>query len=252
MNDYGNGFCLLHRRLFEEQWFKDLKAKGFGVIHLIARARWREVTLKNGRRLMRGQCVLGRQEFAAATGLSEQEVRSLLNTLRKVEFATIESTNDGTIVTLNNYEYYQDIKNFIGDGATSNQPAKQPGINQEPTSDQPLYKESNTNKEGKEYKYSSDFERLWAAYPKKDGKKEALRHFKATVKTDDDLIAVEKAVARYLEHLRQSNTALQYTKNGSTFFNNWRDWLPNATETASAAPKRRLVSATATYGAKND
>jgi hypothetical protein len=67
------------------------------------------------------------------------------------------------------------------------------------------------------------FEKLWDKYPSKDGRKQAEKHFWASVKTDLDLIAIQKALQNYLVHL--STTDWKRPKNGSTWFNNWSDWV---------------------------
>ena len=67
-----------------------------------------------------------------------------------------------------------------------------------------------------------DFEPLWAKYPNKDGKKDALRHFKASVLTDQDYSDISKAIDNYLLSKKVKEG---FIKNGSTFFNNWRDWV---------------------------
>ena len=68
----------------------------------------------------------------------------------------------------------------------------------------------------------SFFDELWEVYPKKDGKKAALRHYLATVKTDKDMDRVNDALGAYLQSVKDKDH--QYIKNGSTFFNNWQDW----------------------------
>lgn len=65
------------------------------------------------------------------------------------------------------------------------------------------------------------FQSVWATYPNKDGRKEALRHFLATVKTEDDLARIRKALDSYLKSRPVANG---FVKNGSTWFNNWQDW----------------------------
>ncbi len=62
----------------------------------------------------------------------------------------------------------------------------------------------------------------WAQYPKKDGRKDALKHWKATIKTPEDLQKFDTALSNYLASERVFNG---FTKNGSTFFNNWTDWI---------------------------
>lgn len=71
--------------------------------------------------------------------------------------------------------------------------------------------------------YTPLFEKMWDAYPMKDGKKSALRHFAATVQTDEDVGNIRQALRNYLAHL--SRHPDKPAKNGSTWFNNWRDWV---------------------------
>jgi hypothetical protein len=66
------------------------------------------------------------------------------------------------------------------------------------------------------------FENLWKQYPNRSGKKAALRHFKATVKSGDDLNEITKALENYLN---SNNVRKGFVKNGSTWFNEWRDWV---------------------------
>jgi hypothetical protein len=67
-----------------------------------------------------------------------------------------------------------------------------------------------------------EFETRWAQYPAKDGKIAAQRHWKASVKTPQDLQDYDRSFANYLVHLKVSGYP---PKNGSTFFNNWRDFV---------------------------
>jgi phage replication O-like protein O len=79
-------------------------------------------------------------------------------------------------------------------------------------------------KKTKENIYSDFFEVLWKLYPNKDGKKESLKHFNATVKTENDKMKIDFALANYLEDLKDNSW--KKAKNGSTWFNNWQDWIP--------------------------
>lgn len=67
------------------------------------------------------------------------------------------------------------------------------------------------------------FEDIWKRYPNKDGRKDADRHFKATVKTAKDWTDINKALSNYLSHLQKETW--KSPKNGSTWFNNWKDWI---------------------------
>jgi hypothetical protein len=66
------------------------------------------------------------------------------------------------------------------------------------------------------------FDLIWLRYPDKDGKKAALRSFLKDVKTPEDLVRINRALDNYLGSKRVKSG---YIKAGSTWFNNWQDWL---------------------------
>ena len=68
-----------------------------------------------------------------------------------------------------------------------------------------------------------DFESIWNKYPLKDGKKYAKKHFTATVRTQEDWENINRALGNYIKHLEA--TSWKQPKNGSTWFNNWQDWV---------------------------
>ena len=66
------------------------------------------------------------------------------------------------------------------------------------------------------------FEEVWLAYPKKVGKKKAMAHFKASVKTAVDVENIKKALRQYLASERVKNGFVQ---DGCRWFGNWSDWI---------------------------
>lgn len=82
-------------------------------------------------------------------------------------------------------------------------------------------KETNT-KEIKHMCISFDFEFIWSQYPNRIGKKQALKHFNTSVRTQDDYLNIQKALANYLNSKAVKSG---YIQNGSTWFNNWQDWI---------------------------
>ena len=72
------------------------------------------------------------------------------------------------------------------------------------------------------FNQETSFEEIWLKYPNKDGKKYALKHFKASVKNVHDLGKINLALKNYLNHLKVETW--KRPKNGSTWFNNWIDW----------------------------
>lgn len=74
----------------------------------------------------------------------------------------------------------------------------------------------------------SSFEALWNRYPKRIGRKAAEKHYKASVKTPEDVADIETALRRYLTSERVRGGFVQ---NGATWFNNWRDWVRDPEKT---------------------
>ena len=56
-------------------------------------------------------------------------------------------------------------------------------------------------------------------------RKDALRHFKASVRNEKDWTSINTALNNYLVHVAGKDP--QYIQVGSTWFNNWEDWVNN-------------------------
>lgn len=82
-------------------------------------------------------------------------------------------------------------------------------------------------RKGKERKLNTttsyDFEYLWRQYPRREGRKAAERFFRCSVKTDKDFDDIKIALENYRESVK--NSEMRFIKQGSTWFNNWRDYI---------------------------
>lgn len=88
----------------------------------------------------------------------------------------------------------------------------------------PEVKEEVKEKNILQQRVSDLFEKLWTAYPRKDGRKAAERHYFATVKNENDMEQIDIALGNYLDHIEKNDIKHQFIKTGSTWFNNWADW----------------------------
>ena len=131
-----NGWIKIHRSILKWEWYQDSKMVHL-FIHLLFEAnfddrKWRGMEIK------RGQLVTGRKALSAATGISQQSIRTCLARLEHTGEITRKSTNKYSIITINNYNKYQIKEN-----------PSQPTINQQSTSNQPhnkkYKKEKNKN-----------------------------------------------------------------------------------------------------------
>jgi len=85
------------------------------------------------------------------------------------------------------------------------------------------------------------FEDIWKRYPEKKGKKAAWKHFKAKttetgVRTENKWTQINQALENYLQTDKVKNG---FIMNGSTWFNNWTDYIDYEEPGTGGKPKRK-------------
>ena len=111
------GFITLYRKIVDWEWYSD--ANVFRVFtHLILTANWEPKKWK-GELVSRGQKVISIQKLAQETGLTEQSVKTAIKKLKLTGEITTKATNKYTIVTLINYDFYQDKEKQLTNKTTS-------------------------------------------------------------------------------------------------------------------------------------
>lgn len=100
------GWIKLHKEIKNWEWYKDADTSRL-FIHLLLGAFY-EDGLYKGTPIKRGQLPTGRAQLAYELKLSEQKIRTSLSKLKLTNEITTKSTKKGTIITLCNYESYQD------------------------------------------------------------------------------------------------------------------------------------------------
>lgn len=79
-------------------------------------SKWRHEIIKPG------ELLTGRKQLSMWTGLSEQSVRTALNDLKSTGELTIKSTNKYSIITITNWDKYQQTNQQTNQQVTNNQP----------------------------------------------------------------------------------------------------------------------------------
>ena len=100
-----NGFIKLHRKMTEWGWYTDSNTKSL-FIHLLLLASWKN-KIWMGIPISRGQLVTGRKKLALDLKMGEQSVRTSLERLKSTNDITIKTTNKYSIITICNYDSYQ-------------------------------------------------------------------------------------------------------------------------------------------------
>ena len=95
----------LHSKLMNWEWYQDHKTKSL-FIHCLLKANWQDGKYK-GIDIPRGSFVTGRKKLSQELGMSEQEIRTCLKKLEKSENLTINATKQFSIISIKNYNEYQ-------------------------------------------------------------------------------------------------------------------------------------------------
>jgi hypothetical protein len=166
-----SGYFLLHKKIVQWEWFSDPKAVSLWI-YILANTNYKE-TVYRGHKIKRGQMAFGRKKASVVTGLTQQEIRTRLKwfageaNTQITHQITTKSTTNFTIITVLNYEKYQDFS--MG---------KQPVIHSESNTQITTSKEYKKNKRRKEKDKTIDqnevhFDQFWTEYPRKVAKKKA-------------------------------------------------------------------------------
>jgi len=227
------GYILLARKILENASWNALNEAGkIVMLTLLTLAnhkdrKWYNPLTKQEILIKRGQCIIGRKSLAEKSRVGQRSVRTALYLLKTTNFLTIQATSRFSIVSITNYEFYQNPKNYTDQ--VSDQQTDQPPTSHRPAADQPpttLNELKNGNNEKNEKRTVKQplfsFEEIYFKYPKRVGRKEAGQHFKANVKTEQDWQDIQTALKNYLASKR---VAKGFIQNASTWFNNWRDWI---------------------------
>ena len=117
------GFIKIYRSMFQWDWWDDLNTFRL-FITMLMMANWQPKKW-HGRKIPRGSFWTSLKSLSKKSGLSVQEVRTSLEKLQSTNEITIKATKRGRLVTIVNYDFYQDddrkATNKSTDRATDNQ-----------------------------------------------------------------------------------------------------------------------------------
>lgn len=102
-----NTYIKLYRELKQWEWYKKSKMVHL-FIHLLLSANFKTKQWQ-GIEIKKGQVLTGLNSLNAQTGISVQSLRTCLTRLKSTNEITIQVTNKYSLITLLNWEHYQDI-----------------------------------------------------------------------------------------------------------------------------------------------
>ena len=131
----------MYRSFLDWEWYPDTNCVRL-ALHFILKANYRAKKWK-GLIIDRGQLVTSRGQLSEETGLSEMQIRTAIDKLDNCGFITKSGTRKYTIITVCNYDLYQQAQDGFDNGS-------QPTDSQQITSKQPTDNQQITTT--KEYK----------------------------------------------------------------------------------------------------
>lgn len=140
------GYIFLHKSLLNWEWYTDLPTAHL-FIHLLLKAnfsqnKWKGITIN------RGQLITSLNHLYMGTGLSLQQVRTSLGKLIKSGVITKQSSSKNTLITIINYEKYQNLENI------NNKQKNKPKTHLQQTNNKPI---TTTNEDNKQEIINNEF-----------------------------------------------------------------------------------------------
>jgi len=160
------GYIKVWRKTIDSGWLQNHKLCSFWLWCLLkaTHQEYNQIVGCQTVHLMPGEFVFGRKVAAKELKMSEQEIRTLVDSMRKRKNLTIKTTNKFSVISIVNWSAYQD------DEFTINQQ-----INQQLTNKQPTTNHKQTHKNINTKEYTSDFLQFYDAYPKHIGREPAWK-----------------------------------------------------------------------------
>ena len=119
MTERNTGFIKLHRKIMDWGWYQNPNTCRL-FIHCLLKANFQEKEWE-GIKVPIGSFVTSYGKLATELKTSIQTIRTALNHLKLTHELTIKTTANYTVITVNNYVFYQSFNTQINNQLTNNQ-----------------------------------------------------------------------------------------------------------------------------------
>jgi|APGre2960657373_1045057.scaffolds.fasta_scaffold85979_2 DNA-binding transcriptional MerR regulator len=114
-----SGWIKIHRKFLDWEWFNKSEAVHL-FLYMLLKANHKDNKWQ-GNDVKRGQFISSLGNISSATGITIQQIRTILKKLEKTNEIKVKSTSQFTIVTICKYECYQDENEDTNKRITNNQ-----------------------------------------------------------------------------------------------------------------------------------
>lgn len=223
-----SGWIKLHRSLIDWEWYTDHNTSRL-FIHCLVRANfedkeWRGIPIK------RGSFYTSLDTLSRETGLSPRQIRTSFDKLISTGELTSSGMARGRMVTIHEYDSYQEDDRLNGSQVTGKRQADDRLL----TANKNLRTKEDKNKDSLR---DDEFDQVWDLYGKKGNKKSSKAKY---------LKLSETIIQDLLNHIPVyvlSTPDKQYRKNFETYLNQevWNDEVTHETHQQANQPKPSLI-----------
>ena len=211
------GYIKLHRKILEWEWYED--ANTFRLfIHCLIEANHKDKEWR-GININRGQFHTSIGSLGTKLKLSDKAIRIALDKLVRTKEVAIKGANNGTMITICNYDSYQGFEETEGQTVGQDN-GKRKGKRGATTNND---KNDLTMKEDNKINTSCfSFDEFWNLYDKKVGKPNSMALFEKTSERERELMK------EYIPKYKIYKPDLQFRKDPERFlkYKVWEDEIP--------------------------
>lgn len=104
-----HGYIKIDRKMLDWEWYKNEHTKNV-FLHCLLKANWKDGKFQ-GKIIPRGAFITSVKKLSLELDLTEDEVKTALKHLIKTGELTKQTTNKYTVITVSNYDLYQEVAN---------------------------------------------------------------------------------------------------------------------------------------------
>lgn len=220
-----SGFILLSRRILDSEVFASQKLLKIWIWCLCkANFKDKNIPLKVGKgetivNVKRGSFLFGRYRAEDELFIDGSTIYKSMKKLEDMGMIEIDSNNQYSVVSVCNYDSYQDSNNYQ---VTSKEQVSNNEVTSKSQPSNTTKNDNNVNKDKQiELLIYPSFDDFWNLYDKKTGRKKCESKWnKLSQKTKEEIMA-------YIPKYKLSTPDIKYRKNPETFLNSesWNDEL---------------------------
>lgn len=221
IDNLSQGWIKLYRSCLENGWIKNHRLWIFWSYCLL-KASHKEYTALIGNQqisLKPGDFIFGLKKAASETNLTIRQIRTCIDSLKTLQNMTIKTTNKFSIISLNNWAFYQ------GD---TEETTRKTTRNRQTTCNIQEVKELKNIKPSIQNESLEHFISFWKAYPKRQAKQAAIQTWNKLNPSNGTLELILSSLEKqkaYKEHLKKTSQFCPEWPLPSTWLNGrrWED-----------------------------